>query len=262
MERAKDIDDVEDVDWGRVSEDYAKFRDIYPDAFYEKIIELGLCVEGQEVLDIATGTGVLPRNLYKHGAGFTGLDISENQIGQARRLTAEAGMDITYLVSPAETAPLPNDYFDVVTACQCYVYLDKDIIFSKVHSMLKDSGHFCILFMGWITEESKIASESEKLVLKYNPSWPDSGIKRFLCDFPEQAQGLFEVEDSFCYDLSVTFTRENWHGRMKACRGIGASSLAPEAIAEFEKEHLAFLQSAPEVFEVPHFATVLNLRRV
>ena len=40
----KDIDNGKAFDWGRVSEDYAKYRDIYPDEFYKKIIELGLCV--------------------------------------------------------------------------------------------------------------------------------------------------------------------------------------------------------------------------
>ena len=30
-------------DWGKVSADYAKYRDIYPQEFYQKILELGLC---------------------------------------------------------------------------------------------------------------------------------------------------------------------------------------------------------------------------
>ncbi|MDR1674304.1 MAG: class I SAM-dependent methyltransferase, partial [Oscillospiraceae bacterium] len=72
-------DCTESFDWGRTSEDYAKFRDIYPGIFYRKLVETGLCVSGQKVLDIGTGTGVLPRNLYKYGAEFTGLDVSENQ---------------------------------------------------------------------------------------------------------------------------------------------------------------------------------------
>ena len=91
----KDIDSGMGFDWGRASDDYAKYRDIYPNIFYEKILEMGLCVKGQKVLDIGTGTGVLPRNLYKYGAEFVGTDISENQIGQARRLSAEAGMNIS-----------------------------------------------------------------------------------------------------------------------------------------------------------------------
>ena len=259
MINKKDIDGGKDFDFGRISEDYARYRDIYPDIFYERIMKMGLCVKGQRVLDIGTGTGVLPRNLYQYGAEFTGADISENQIEQARRLSAEAGMSISYVVSPAETLDFPDGYFDAVTACQCYGYFDKDLIFRGVHKMLKASGHFCILFMAWLPDESEIAFHSENLVLKYNPSWGGGGGKRFTFDFPEQAQGLFEVEASFCYDCSVTFTRESWRGRMKACRGIGASSLSAAEIAEFEKEHTEYLETVPETFDIPHFVAVLNL---
>ena len=61
------IDGGKAFDWGRTSEEYAKFRDIYPDIFYKKIVDRGLCIQGQHVLDVGTGTGVLPRNPYKYG---------------------------------------------------------------------------------------------------------------------------------------------------------------------------------------------------
>ena len=48
----KHIDDGKSFDWGKTSEDYAKYRDIYPEAFYEYIVNLGLCQNGQKVLDI------------------------------------------------------------------------------------------------------------------------------------------------------------------------------------------------------------------
>ena len=92
------IDNGEAFDWGRASEDYAKYRDTYPDLFYETILELGLCQKGQRVLDLGTGTGVLPRHLSRYGATFVGVDISANQIAQARRLSE--GLDIEYMVSP------------------------------------------------------------------------------------------------------------------------------------------------------------------
>jgi SAM-dependent methyltransferase len=254
-----DIDHGKGFDWGRTSADYAKYRDIYPDIFYQKIIEMGLCTEGQRVLDVGTGTGVLPRNLYRYGAKFIGTDISENQIEQARRISAEAGMNITYFVSPAETVDFPAQHFDVVLACQCYDYFDKKLLFSQIHSILKDAGNFCILFMSWLVEDSMIAAESEKLILKYNPSWSAHNMKRFTYDFPSEAAGLFAVKDSFVYDVPVAFTRESWHGRMKACRGIGASSLSGAEIARWEGEHQEYLATVAEVFEIPHFVTVLNL---
>lgn len=52
------IDSIYDgkaFDWGRISEDCAKYRDIYPEEFYQYILMLGLCKEGQSVLDIETG---------------------------------------------------------------------------------------------------------------------------------------------------------------------------------------------------------------
>ena len=76
----KRIDSGTPFDWGKVSADYAKYRDIYPPEFYQKILSLHLCQEGQKVLDLGTGTGVLPRNMYKYGAKWTGIDISPEQI--------------------------------------------------------------------------------------------------------------------------------------------------------------------------------------
>lgn len=38
------------------------------------------------------------------------------------------------------------------------------------------------------------------------------------------------------YKLNVHFTRGGWNGRMKACRGIGAS-LPPEKIKEWERAY-------------------------
>ena len=81
------IDHGREFDWGRASEDYAKYRDIYPERFFQEIRGLELCEKGQDVLDPGTGTGVLPRHLSRYVAHFTGMDISENQIKQMRRLT-------------------------------------------------------------------------------------------------------------------------------------------------------------------------------
>ena len=92
------IDGGNAFDWGKTSADYAKFRDIYPRAFYEKIISRGLCADGQKILDLGTGTGVLPRNMYKYGGKWTGTDISEEQINQAKALSE--GMDTVFTSIP------------------------------------------------------------------------------------------------------------------------------------------------------------------
>ena len=41
------IDDGKAFDWGRTSKDYAKYRDIYPESMYEKLIQFGEMVRAK-----------------------------------------------------------------------------------------------------------------------------------------------------------------------------------------------------------------------
>ena len=117
------IDAGKAFDWGRTSEEYARDR--------------GLCVEGQNVLDLGTGTGVLPRNMYRYGARWTGTDISPEQIEQARKLSAAAGMKIDFEAVPTEEIDFPAGSFDVITACQCFWYFDHERVMPKLAKLLK-----------------------------------------------------------------------------------------------------------------------------
>ena len=255
----KNIDGGKAFDWGLASEDYAKYRDIYPEEFYQKIIDLGHCTTGQTVLDLGTGTGVLPRNMCKYGAKWIGTDISDNQIKYAKKLSR--GLDIEYIVSPAEALEFAEQTFDVITACQCFMYFDKKKLLPKLHRFLKPKGHFLILFMAWLPFESEIANASEELVLKYNPTWTGARMKRYDLTTPDWLGNMFQSAHAVTYDLEVPFTRESWNGRMKACRGVGAS-LSPEMIEEFEKEHLEMLKSYPNEFKIKHFASLLDLEKI
>ncbi len=62
------------------------------------------------------------------------------------------------------------------------------------------------------------------------------------------------------YTLNVHFTRETWNGRMKACRGVGAS-LSDAELQAWEEEHLKMLSEiAPEEFDVKHYAALAELQ--
>ena len=73
----KNFDNGNQFDFGRTSAEYAKFRDVYPPEFYSKLAELKIGVKDQKILDLGTGTGVLPRNMYKFGGEWIGTDITE-----------------------------------------------------------------------------------------------------------------------------------------------------------------------------------------
>lgn len=255
------IDHGKAFEWGRASKDYAVYRDIYPELFYQKIAAAGICTKGQRVLDLGTGTGVLPRNMYKYGADFTGTDISEQQIEEARRLSAQAGMDIVYECIPTEKIDYAEHSFDAVTACQCFFYFDHAILAKKLAGLLKENGRLAVLYMAWLPKEDPIAGKSEELVLKYNPDWSGKNEYRHVNHIPDDYNEYFEIEKEEVYDLKVPFTRESWNGRIRSCRGIGAS-LGDAEIAEFNREHLALLgEIAPERFEILHYAAMTILKK-
>ena len=244
-------------DWGRVSSDYARFRDIYPRSFYQRIVDRGLCVHGQRILDLGTGTGVLPRNLYALGGQWTGVDVSEEQIREAQRLSA--GMNIDYRVSVAEETGLPDESFDVITACQCFWYFRHERMAPEAYRLLSPGGKLLVLYMAWLPFEDEIAGASEKLVLAYSPQWSGAGETVHPIEIPACYQRSFDVVHHEEYRLNIPFTRESWHGRMKACRGVGAS-LSEAELASWEREHKELLQRiAPAAFDVAHYAALAEL---
>lgn len=254
----KAIDEGKPFDWGRTSADYAKYRDIYPQSFYDRIISRRLCISGQRVLDLGTGTGVLPRNLYGYGAKWTGTDISREQIDQAKMLSE--GMEIDYYATAAEEIDFPDQTFDVVTACQCFWYFDHERLMPNLFRMLKPEGRILVLYMAWLPFEDKIARASEELVLKFNPKWSGAGETMHPIDIPDCYMEKFELLHREEYKLRVPFTRESWNGRIKACRGIGASLMADE-ISRWEREHMALLERiAPDEFDILHYGAIAELK--
>ena len=62
------------------------------------------------------------------------------------------------------------------------------------------------------------------------------------------------------YQLNIHFTRESWNGRMKACRGVGAS-LSEQDIASWEAEHMNLLSEiASDEFDILHYAATAELK--
>lgn len=55
------IDNGKKFDWGKTSRLYAKYRDIYPPVFLNRLSAAAGIVRGVNVLDLGTGTGVIPR---------------------------------------------------------------------------------------------------------------------------------------------------------------------------------------------------------
>ena len=154
----------------------------------------------------------------------------------------------------------PENSFDVITACQCFWYFNHEKVMPNLYRMLKPDGKLLVLYMAWLPYEDEIAGKSEELVLKYSPEWSGAGEKLHPIHIPDCYKLKFDIIEREEYLLDVHFTRETWHGRMKACRGVGAS-LTQEEIGKWEEEHLKMLsECTPEEFDVRHYAALAELQ--
>ena len=247
------VDNGNEFNWGKTSSDYSKFRDIYPNSMYQKLLNIGIGHKDQNILDLGTGTGVFPRAMYKYGAKFTGIDISEEQIKQAKMLSQEHNMDIFYKACSAESTELETNTFDIITSIQSFIYFNKGKIIPEIKRLLKNNGKLVIVWMVWLPKECKIAEETEKLVLKYNPKWTGAGCIRTddnnILKFVPEA---LETEEEINYYENLEFNYETWAGRIRACRGVSAS-LPEDKVVEFNNEHVKLLKNiTKEPFEIIH----------
>ena len=246
------IDRSNDFDFGKTSENYARFRDIYPKSMYEKLIHMGIGKEGQHILDLGSGTAILPMNLYHTGAHFTATDIAENQIAVGRALARQKDMErIAFKVCPAEDTGFADHTFDAVTAVQCFPYFDADKAAAEIFRVLKPQGLFCKILMDWLPREDALIAEMIALVQAYNPAWNPEGFQEYDYHFPDWARYRFVSEAVISYDEALVFTKEAWLGRVLTCRGVGAS-LPPETIREFEAEYRRVLEKYDEPLHLKH----------
>ncbi len=246
------VDNNQAFDFGKTSKNYAKYRDIYPKELFDNLLNLGVGLKNTNWLDLGTGTGVLPRALAKYGANIIGTDISENQIKEAINLSKEFE-NIKYKACSAEKTKLESDYFDAITACQCFWYFKPELIVPEIKRMIKNNGVFVKIYMDW-AEDDEIATASTSLIKKLNPDW-NSGkaaiedLKKHYFDNP-----LFRT-----FDVAIPFTRETWHGRMLTCRGV-QGSMNDETLKKFVNEHLKILEKYPEEFLIKHKLFIISYK--
>lgn len=239
------VDGGNAFDFGKTSDMYARFRDIYPPELYDRLLALGIGCAGTRWLDLGTGTGVLPLNLCMYGAKITGTDVSASQIDAAKAAAKKKDADVDFIVSPAETLPFADKTFDCVTAAQCFWYFEREKAIKEIRRVLKPSGLFVKVYLTYSLRDP-IAQRSYRLTKRLNPAWSSGSTGyRDVYDHPFP-NGRVEV-----IDCDLPFTRETWHGRMCACRGTLAS-MDKKTFALWDERHRRMLDKQPETFTVRH----------
>lgn len=82
-----------------------------------RLVDLAEVQGGEEVLDVAAGTGNAALPAARRGATVTALDITPALLEVGARRAAAAGLEVTWVHGDAHALPFPTASFDRVLSC-------------------------------------------------------------------------------------------------------------------------------------------------
>lgn len=119
------------------SANYKKFRPVYPEGLYEKIMAE---VEGRKCCwDCGTGNGQVAKSLSKYFEKIYATDISENQIKNAHQHPK-----IEYRIERAEKTTFESNTFDLIAVAQAIHWFDFKAFNKEIKRVSKNNGIICI----------------------------------------------------------------------------------------------------------------------
>ena len=127
---------------------------------------------GNEVLDVACGTGVVALTAARLGAKVTGLDLTPELIMRAKENSALMKADVEWLQGDAEALPFEDARFDVVVSQFGHMFAPRpEVTIKQMLRVLKPGG--TIAFATWPTET--FVGRLFALIGEYAPPLP-SGV--------------------------------------------------------------------------------------
>lgn len=250
------------VDFGRVSEDYERFRPGPPASMYDRIDAI-LPLRNARALDVGAGTGAGAVALAERGARVIAIDHAQNQLDAVNRRAEAASLLIDARLGTAESTGLKDGTVDLYLALQCWHWFDRPTAAAEAMRIVRPGGIAVCASFDYLPHRSDVARETEALVLKHNPSWPMAGGHGVhinpMNDLPRA--GFVDIQQ-FSYEHAQPFTHEAWRGRMRTCNGVGPS-LGAAVVAAFDADLAAMLARLfpTEPMTVAHRVWVVVARR-
>jgi len=125
----------------------------FVDAVEKRLIEEMVGFEqGENILDIGSGTGNYSIWLAKKGLKVTGLDQSQAMMNIAKKKAAEENLAIDWVDADATQLPFPNESFDIVISVTAIEFMgDIKAALTEAIRVLKPNGR---LVIGVLTKDS------------------------------------------------------------------------------------------------------------
>jgi SAM-dependent methyltransferase len=135
-----------------------------------QLVKFAGIAAGENVLDVATGTGVVAITAARAGARVTGLDLTPELLDQARENARIAQVpQVVWTEGDAENLPYPDASFDVVVSQFGHMFAPRpEIAVTEMRRVLRSGGR--IAFATWPPEH--FVGRMFALISRHSPPPP------------------------------------------------------------------------------------------
>lgn len=205
--------------------------------------------EGQRVLDVGCGTGVVAVTAARLGANVTGLDLTPELLAEARENARTAVMEIDWHEGDVEDLTFQPNTFDVVVSQFGHMFAPRpEVAVSQMLRVLKPGG--TIAFATWPPE--LFVGRMFALVASYMPPPPPGAVPPPLWgDANIVRQRLGDAVRNIFFDRATMLipTLSPQHSRVMMERTAGPvlklvemlTISDPEKLAQFRREYEAMV---------------------
>lgn len=181
------------------AERYAKSRPFFHSLVIDKIREnVPLAFSVANALDVGCGTGQSTIALRAIADSVIGVDASSDMVS-----VALTGDNVRYIVAPAESIPLPDAVFDLITVSLAFHWFDRPAFFGEAHRLLRENSWLVIYnnaFHGEMVE---------------NPDFHQWLNDRFMPRYPTPARNNIPVTPTEADGYGFTFAhQENYQNQI------------------------------------------------
>lgn len=257
---------------------YDRLRPSYPRQLFEVLIQEARLALEAKILEIGAGSGQATLPMAEHGYSLTAIEPGQ-QLAQMARQKLAAYPNVEVLVGKFEDVQLPPHSYDLVYGATSLHWVDPNVLFEKIHTVLKPGGHLGIIYNELVeTEADKgFYDMFEPIIIRYGvtsvlragtkPSdLPPAGT---LVKTMDSLQPKFDIDSLLFDELSfiktdppIAFEYSTSDDYINYLRTISHVSHLPEDDRE------AFLAEVRDVVEnhfggkvTLHFSATLHLAR-
>lgn len=194
---------------------------------------------GDDVLDVATGTGWTARNVARSGARVTAVDIADGLLEAARELAAHVQPAIQFQRADAEALPFDDACFDrVISTFGVMFAANQPQAASELARVCKPGGR--LILSTWAPGEA--VAEFFAVISRFQHAPPPQGPTPMAWGDPDHVRSLLGEAFDLTFETGVSHNyfdsaEDAWgwylggFGPVKAV----AEALSPERLEEFHQ---------------------------